>query len=168
MNVPLTHASSLPPSPSTPRPRGGDLKLAAFLGLASVVGFALVVPYSNTLLPAMRLEGLVVPVAAVAQGAFLLFLAWAGLRMGRSFGLDAPLLRGVSARETGAWEGARTARSLAGAMAAGALVVGTSLLLSHFVHLPAVEVPHAPRWMGLLASFGAPLMEEIRGAASSP
>jgi hypothetical protein len=158
MNLSVSDSSHVNiPVAVAPDPRAGDFKVAAVLGAAGAAGTALTMPYSHALLPDMPYGGIIVGVGAALQGSALLLLAWAGLRMGRSLGLDMPWLRARlegRAAEVGA-------RGFAASAAIGAVLAGLCLLLARFVPPPAVAPPHVARWMGALASLGAPFTEEI-------
>lgn len=144
----------------TPATAGkGDGKLALALGVAGGLGTALALPFSNALMPALGLTGKIAVAACVGQGAMVMGFAWAGLRMGRSLGLDAPWLR---ARLGGpSPENPRFARDLTTAAAAGivlgALILGVGLVAP----IPVSGVPVVSRWLGLLAAVGGPAVDEV-------
>jgi len=142
-----------------PRLSTGDGKLALILGVACAVGTALTIPYSNAVLPAARLHAGTASALCAGEGAVLLFLAWAGLRMGHSLGLDSPSLRALLGR---ARPETKLARGLAISVALGALLGLLALSVFRFVPMPHLRKPiHFARWMGLLGSLGAPVVEEV-------
>ena len=137
----------------------GDGKLALALGVAGALGTALTLPFSNTLMPALALTGKIAAVASVGQGAMVFGLAWAGLRMGRSLGLDAPWLR---ARFGGpAVENPRFKRDLVMATASGIVLGALILSVGLVAPVPMSGVPLVSRWLGLLAAVGGPVVDEV-------
>jgi hypothetical protein len=137
----------------------GNGRLALALGVAGALATALSLPYSNRLLPGTALTGAWAAGASVLQGALVLALGWAGLRMGQSLGLDSPKLRALVGGPS--VQNPRFARELAMATAAGAVLGALILGAAFLLPLPKVPIPSVPRWMGLLASFGAPVIEEV-------
>jgi hypothetical protein len=148
---------------TAPARTASDLKVAAVLGVACAAGTALTVPYSNAVLPAAHLGQGAAAIASLGQGGVLFLLAWAGLRMGRSLGLDAPRLRAWLAWPGGGIaRGDHEARALGRSMALGAALGVVTVLLAYVLPTPVLASPlHVARWQGLLASLGGPVVEEV-------
>jgi membrane protease YdiL (CAAX protease family) len=148
-----------------------QLRLAALLGLASVIATALLFPYALALQPdalalAQAATGwpawAIVAVQAAQGGVLCLLLAWAGLNLGAPLGLGAPWLA--------AWLYNRPRPPAAAWWQAAALGVASALLVLGAIALfgpplpstaptPAVSVAFALK--GLLASPYGAIVEEI-------
>lgn len=157
------------PAPRVPAlpVQGPHLKLAAVIGIASLLATLALWPYLLVLMP-QKFAALPVPLPVVmaAQtiqaGVLCWLLAWLGLTLGAPYGLDAPWLRSWIYRRPR--DPDRRARwglaMLLGALAA-LLVAGLSLLG------PALPAEHSTTsvgwaWRGALASFYGGIVEETQ------
>lgn len=152
------------PPPALPV-KGPHLKLAALLGVASLLATLALWPYLLALMPqkfaALPLPLPVVMAAQTAQtGVLCWLLAWLGLYLAAPHGLDAPWLRSwVYRRPRDPGRRAHWGRAmLLGALGA-LLVAGLSLLG------PTLPAEHATTsvgwaWRGALASFYGGIVEE--------
>jgi len=114
------------------------LRLSLCLGIAGAASVALVMPYVLALMPEVFARatgaglGLPVLVAGQVLQALVLFtlIGWAGLRVGESMGLDAPLLRSlVYATPRPPSMRATLVRACAIGLACGALIVAIDLAM---------------------------------------
>jgi hypothetical protein len=161
---------STPPLPPTVQagvvPR--HIGMAALLAVAGMISVPLLMPYLFAIMPGLAARiPLPLPLFVLLQmaqaGAFLLLLAWAGLRLGYRFGLDAPYLRrrlhvGATPAKSPAW---RLAITLG--VAAGVACIVIDLALHGFAVQSAAshDIPIPVAWKGLLASFYGGITEEI-------
>lgn len=167
MNTALSTSPLLPPSAQAciaPRQVG----MAAVLAVAGMISVPLLMPYLFAVMPRLAAKiPLPLPLFVLLQmaqaGAFLLLLAWAGLRLGYRFGLDAPYLRSwLQAGATPAKSPAWTLAIVLG-LAVGVACVVIDLALHGFSVTPASSqgMPVVAAWKGLLASFYGGITEEI-------
>jgi hypothetical protein len=154
-------------APVTSAPRLSHWRLALALGGAMGIASMLVLPYL-TATTGKPLTGGGLPVGALVaisgvQSAVVGFLlSWAGLAMGQSIGLDAPLLR--------SWIGRTPFRGKAHwwkAALVGVLVTAVVFVIDKvFFAQMGASVPetagHAARWKGALASFYGGVGEEVQ------
>jgi hypothetical protein len=145
-------------------------RLALWLGLAGAASTALLFPYLLALMPdrfaaAAERVGLPVLVAAQVAQAFAVFtlVSWAGLRVGRPMGLDAPILRSWVYGTPPARAGATLALACAIGLVAGIAIVAIDHGLQPWMPAPRAGPPPAiERWKGLLASFYGGIGEELQ------
>jgi hypothetical protein len=143
-----------------PAPR--HLRIALLLGAAGSVSVLLLLPYVLSLAPPAVVHALPpLPIFAAVQflQAFVLFAlaAWAGLRLGYAYGLDAPLLRR-------AWEKSTQGTIVtnwSAALGLGAAVGVICILLVPLLPIPSVAMNQPVWWKGLLASFYGGIGEEV-------
>lgn len=136
------------------------------LGLLSALSVALLFPYIAALIPKISETKIpiwaLIPIQAIQGGVELGVLAWVGLRLGSSLGLDAPYLRALLDRTP-----RPTAHHFLRAAAIGLVGGATTAVLDAFVFMPMQ--PEAirkagesvARWKGLLASFYGGIGEEV-------
>ncbi|MEP6939705.1 MAG: CPBP family intramembrane glutamic endopeptidase [Rudaea sp.] len=139
-------------------------RVALVLGCAGGLASVLLLPYLLALIPdAARDIRLPLPLFAAAQAAqsviLVTLLAWAGLRLGFAYALDAPWLR----RWLGGARAVQPQPHWAHAALLGAGVAFFVLLVG--LALPAISPPsHATAlpnwWQGLFASFYGGIVEE--------
>jgi membrane protease YdiL (CAAX protease family) len=147
--------------------KASNWRVALALGVAMGISGMLVIPYVLALTgKKMDTADVPVPVAYAisgAQGTVLGFLlAWAGLAMGRSVGLDAPLVRAWVGRTT--FDGPRRwgAAIVTGALAGGAILGLDATCFAKVVAAVPGGVPHVAWWQGALASFYGGIGEEVQ------
>ncbi|HET9578997.1 MAG TPA: CPBP family intramembrane glutamic endopeptidase [Usitatibacter sp.] len=147
-------------------------RLALCLGAAGAASTMLLLPYLLALMPGIlskaQQAGIGLPLVIgvqLAQALVVLTLAsWAGLRVGRPMGLDAPILRAwVYGTSPAPLERRTIALACAIGLAGGAAVVA----LDHAFHpwMPAAKaaLPVAPgQWKGFLAAFYGGIGEELQ------
>jgi len=163
--------AAIPSNPGSLQARSGPLashwRVALVLGLATGAAGVLVIPYALAMTGAKpHTMGLPIRVAYALSGlqsAVLAFLlAWAGLRMGASVGLDAPVLRAWTARRAFVGETRWLAAALVG-IAAGAAIIGLDVLCFPRALAPAAAWQgHTARWQGALACFYGGIGEEVQ------
>jgi hypothetical protein len=167
MNTAPSNSLRLPPSAQgciAPRHIG----MAAVLAVAGMISVPLLMPYLLAVMPGLAAKiPLPLPLFVLLQmaqaGAFLLLLAWAGLRLGYRFGLDAPYLRSwLQAGATPAKSPAWTLAIVLG-LAVGVACLAIDLALHGFPVTRASShgMSVAAAWKGLLASFYGGITEEI-------
>ena len=147
------------------------VRLALWLGLAGAISAGLVFPYVLAIMPdkfdVVTAMGIGLPVILAGQviQAFVLFtlMSWAGLRVGGSLGLDAPILRSFvygAARPASA--AATLARACIIGFACGIVIVLIDRALQPWMPAALSGAPPAvERWRGFLASFYGGIGEEI-------
>jgi hypothetical protein len=138
------------------------LRIAALLGAACAVSTLLVFPYVAAMFPEMSRGKLPLPAIAVAQavqaGVLGFLFSWAGLRLGLSLGLGAPLIQ----RRDGA------PRDFAVVILIGLSTGALLVALDHWVFMPGQPAAirelgaQLPRWKGFLASFYGGIAEEVQ------
>lgn len=154
-------------SQSTSRPLR-EWRAASLLAFAGALGSIALLPYASAMFPEKFAQiAIPLPVFALVQflQSLLLLgvLAWAGLRLGRSVGLGAPLVQAIANRSQ---QVAVPARTLITAALAG-VAVGVALIALEkaFAPMMPASAPTAPpevaAWKGLLASFYGGVTEEI-------
>ena len=150
--------------------RAQNWKIALVLGGAGGVAAILLGPYALAVAKtAPHTMGLPLPIAlllSLVQNSLLLFLlSWAGLRLGASIGLDAPVLRAWMSKRAPAERGHWLAAAALGVVAGGAIVLLDAAIFQHAMSAAMAEAgkaaPHVARWKGALASFYGGITEEI-------
>jgi membrane protease YdiL (CAAX protease family) len=143
-----------------PAPR--HARLALLLGAAAAVSVLMVLPYALAMAPEAVMRRLPPwPVFAALQfvQSFAMFAlaAWAGLRVGYRYGLDAPLLRRVL--------GEQPTRTVATnwplSIVLGCVVGATCVLVAVLLPFTPAGATAPPWWKGLLASFYGSIGEEV-------
>ena len=167
MNAPQRDTGAAPAAIAAP-PLREDLRLAAWLGLASALATAAVFPYLLETMPQLLAHSplplrWLVPLQALQAGLLLGLLSLAGLRLGHRVGLGAPWLRALVARQPlppVAW-----GRSALLGVAAALAILGLSLLTDPWLPPPLQALPDPAAmsaWKGLLASFYGGIGEEVQ------
>jgi hypothetical protein len=148
------------------RPR--NLRLALVLGLATTVCILLIFPYLLELTPALEHAKVSLPVLVAVQtlqgGVLAFLLAWAGLSLGASRGLDSPILRAWVCRLPIPAEAVRLLPRSSGI----GLLTGAAMCLLDWLLFWGAQ-PEALRsaglagtlWKGALASFYGGIAEEV-------
>ena len=137
-------------------------RIALVLAAAGAVSVLLLLPYVLSLAPPAVVHALPsLPVFAAMQfvQAFALFAlaAWAGLRLGCAYGLDAPLLRRALENKSHG----TIATNWIAALGLGAAVGGICILLAPLLPIPSAAMNQPVWWKGLLASFYGGIGEEV-------
>ena len=140
-------------------PRREHLRIAAVLALAGTIAVLLLMPYLLAAMPTLAAQvrphlALFVFAQALQGGLLLLLLAWAGLRLGAPYKLDAPLLRHVLCGTPAPMQMQWRVALLLGAGVATLCILFTRLMPQPLSVSPAW-------WQGLLASFYGGIGEEI-------
>ena len=148
------------PIQTTPVPR--HHRMAIVLGAAGAVSVLLLLPYVlNVASPAVLHALPPLPVFAAVQfvQTFVLFAlaAWAGLRLGCAYGLDAPLLRRVLENKSQR----AIVTNWTVALGLGAAVGAICILLAPLLPIPSAAMNQPVWWKGLLASFYGGIGEEV-------
>ena len=146
------------------------LRLALLLGAAGAVGSALVLPYALALMPdvfarAERVVSLPVMVAAQVAQAFVVFtlVSWAGLRVGETMGLDAPILRAWVQRLPVRVDRRTLLVACATGIVAALAIVLADKGLQPWMPAAKIAIPAGiDRWKGFLASFYGGIGEEVQ------
>jgi hypothetical protein len=158
------------PAPASSGPGASEGRIALVLGVAGGFAALLLVPY---LLAASgrppRTLGLPLPLALTlywAQNSIVLFLlAWVGLRLGSSVGLDVPLLRARLSRTVPKVRGHWLVSAALGVLASLGIVLLDVLVFKRAVAAALEQagpsMQHVARWKGALASFYGGIVEEI-------
>lgn len=151
-----------------PMPHRPQVKLALWLGAASVFARLALFPYLIQLLPQAYASvrqplWLVVSLSSLQTGLLCFLLAWLGLYLGAPLGLDAPWLRAWVYRRP--LQGAAPARwrwaALLGLLA-GAVVVGVSMLWPEPAVGPVRSMGAVGQaWRGALAALYGGVTEEL-------
>jgi hypothetical protein len=145
-------------------------KIALVLGGAGGVASILLLPYALAVTKtAPQATGLPLPIAlliSLVQSSLLLFfLSWAGLRLGASIGLDAPVLRAWMSKRAPAERGHWLVAMAVGVVTGGAIVLLDAAIFQRAMSAAMAQAgqaaPHAARWKGALASFYGGIAEEI-------
>jgi hypothetical protein len=130
-----------------------------------------VVPYALAVaVQPPRTLGLPLPVLLAASGVqstvILFLLAWAGLRLGATSGLDSPFVRAWVSKSAPSAHGRWVQAVAVGVAAAAAIVVLDKVVFDDAVVRALTRagrtMPHAARWKGALASFYGGIAEEIQ------
>jgi membrane protease YdiL (CAAX protease family) len=164
----MNDAIAIPGGSAATPPVREDLRIAAWLGLASGLATAALFPYLQLIMPeAMAKLPMSLPMAIALQSLqstlLLGLLAFWGLRMGHRLGLGAPWLRALATKR----ERPRQPWLLAVAVgiAVGLAIVGIDPLFAPHMPTPLRPLPEtAPEGhalAGFLASFYGGICEEI-------
>jgi membrane protease YdiL (CAAX protease family) len=151
----------------TPAPRLSHWRLALVFGGALGIGTMLVLPYV-TATTGHPLAGSGLPVGALiaisgVQGAIVGFLlSWAGLAMGQSIGLDAPLVRAWIARTPFRGPAHWGKAALVGVLVTAVVFVIDKVFFAQLLAAVPETAGHAARWKGALASFYGGVGEELQ------
>ena len=152
------------PIPSHSPSSKPQLKLALLLGAASALATLAVFPYIVANIPPGPVSArhpiwVIALIAAIQTGVLFWLLAWIGLRLGASHGLDAPWLRAWVYRTALPSMRPRWLMAASGGVVLGLLVIGADAISPH-PSSPAFSATGLA-WRGALAALYGGTAEEI-------
>jgi membrane protease YdiL (CAAX protease family) len=149
-------------------PRAPHWRVALILGVGNGIAGVLVLPYALAMIGDAKRHTMGLPIgvaygiAGLQSAIFGFIVAWAGLRMGATIGLDAPLVRAWASRRPFVGETRWRIAAVIGVVAGGAILGLDALCFPNVSASVVAGAGHPTRWQGALASFYGAIGEEIQ------